>query len=99
MKHSYVYILTNRPNGVLYIGVTKNIQRRIGEHKSHAIKCFSSKYNADKLVYYEAFDNLIDAIRAEKNMKKWKRQWKIELIEKVNPEWKDLSEQMSFALV
>jgi putative endonuclease len=76
---------------VLYIGVTNDLYRRIEEHKSCEIKGFTQKYNCDKLVYFEAFDYIEDAIAREKQLKNWKREWKNKLIETTNPDWKDLS--------
>ena len=87
----YLYIITNKKNGVLYIGVTNNLERRMFEHKNKLIKGFSSRYNLDKLVYLEAYQFVEDAIKREKNMKKWKREWKINLIVEDNPDWGDLS--------
>jgi putative endonuclease len=86
----YVYILSNKKHGTIYIGVTNNLVRRIHEHKEKIIKSFSQKYDLTKLVYYEVFDSIVDAITREKNLKNWKREWKVELIEKMNPEWEDL---------
>lgn len=91
MKQYYVYILASKKDGVLYIGVASDLSRRIGEHRSHAAPGFTSKYFVHKLVYYECYDNPTDAIRREKNMKAWKRDWKIELINNSNPDWQDLS--------
>ncbi len=88
---SYVYIITNKKNGTLYLGVTNDIHRRIQEHKSGAIKWFSRKYWLDMLVYYEQITNIVDAIIREKQLKNRNRQWKIELIESTNPDWQDLS--------
>ena len=93
-KYYYVYILTNRKNGVLYIGVTNNLLRRVWEHKNKVIKGFTSKYNLDKLIYYEISNNVNDVISREKMMKKWKREWKINLVKKDNPEWIDLYPEM-----
>lgn len=90
MKHYYLYILSNKKNGVLYIGVTNNIIKRIHEHKEKLVESFSKKYNCNKLVYYEVFSDIKEAILREKRMKKWKREWKVNLINKLNPEWKDL---------
>ena len=90
MKDYYVYIATNKNNTVLYIGVTNNIKRRITEHKEKLVKGFTSRYNINKLVYFEHFTDISQAIKREKQMKKWKRAWKIELIETENKEWKDL---------
>ena len=81
MKHGYVYILTNRPNGVLYIGCTSDLATRIGQHRSRAIPGFSRTYNCDKLVWFEYFENLHDARQCEVRMKKWNREWKVKRIE------------------
>ncbi len=89
-----VYILTNKSNTVLYTGVTRNLQRRIAEHRLHLNQGFTKKYNTDKLVYYELFDRLDDAIHREKQLKKWHRDWKEKLINDFNPEWKDLTEDI-----
>ena len=91
-KSYYVYILTNKKHGTLYIGVTGNLERRIYEHKMKFIDGFSKKYNLTKLVHYEETDEITIAIEREKRMKKWYRKWKIELIEKDNPQWIDLAE-------
>jgi putative endonuclease len=90
----YVYIITNKHNTVLYIGVTSDISGRIYQHKHKLIKGFSSRYNIYKLVYYEHFNSIFQAIEREKQLKKWRRQWKIELIEKMNPDWRDLSQDI-----
>jgi len=87
----YVYIITNRRDGVLYIGVTNDLERRMFEHKQGLNKGFSKRYNLDKLVYFEMYQYINDAIKREKNMKKWKREWKIDLIKQDNAKWKDLS--------
>jgi len=90
MKQYYVYILASRKNGVLYIGITNDLRRRVYEHKNNLIAGFTKKYNVNKLVYFDLINQPLDAINREKRMKKWKRQWKIELIERMNPDWKDL---------
>jgi len=87
----YVYILSNKKNGTLYIGVTNDLERRMFEHKNKLIQGFSSKYELFKLVYFEAFQYINDAIRREKQLKNWNRQWKIDLIEGQNKEWNDLA--------
>ncbi len=84
-------MLTNKKNGTLYIGVTNNLERRIFEHKKKLVEGFTKKYDLDTLVYFENFQYVNDAIIREKNMKKWKRQWKINLVEEENPDWKDLA--------
>ena len=89
-KVSYVYILSNRRNGTLYIGVTSNLIRRIWEHKNKLIDGFTKKYHLDKLVYYEQHNDIIEAITREKALKKYFRKWKIRLIETDNPDWIDL---------
>ena len=88
----YVYIMASKMDGVLYIGVTNNIQRRVLEHKQKINPGFTNKYNVSTLVYYEIHEKIREAIKREKQMKKWKRRWKIELIESINPEWADLSD-------
>jgi len=90
-KQYYVYIISNHSNNVLYIGVTNDLARRIYEHKNKLIKGFSSKYNLAKLVYYEITESIESAIAREKQLKNWHRDWKINLINQFNPEWKDLS--------
>ena len=90
MKFSYVYILASQRNGTLYVGVTSDLEQRISQHKSKTIKSFTKKYKVDKLVYYETFEDIECAIAREKQLKKWRRSWKLSLIEKGNPDWKDL---------
>ena len=87
---SYVYLLANKHNNVLYTGVTSDLIRRIYEHKSKLVKGFTQKYNVDRLVYYEACDNIIVAIEREKQIKAGNRQKKEDLIHKLNPHWNDL---------
>ena len=94
MKTYYVYILASKKNGTLYIGVTNDLIRRVWEHKHNITKGFTAKYRVHRLVYYEDTNDIYSAISREKAMKKWKRQWKIELIEKHNPEWRDLYEDL-----
>ena len=84
-----VYILTNKPNGVLYVGITNDLKRRITEHKLGIINGFSEKYNLSMLIYFEQFQYVKDAIYREKRLKRWPRQWKINLINEFNIEWKD----------
>ena len=90
MKNYYPYILASEKNGTLYIGITSNLIKRIQEHKTEIIKGFTQKYNVKKLVYYEQTEDVNSAIVREKALKKWKRDWKIQLIEKENPNWEDL---------
>ncbi|MFH1190652.1 MAG: GIY-YIG nuclease family protein [Candidatus Omnitrophota bacterium] len=89
-KAYYVYIMTNKKDGTLYIGVSNDLNRRAYEHKSGLVDGFTKKYHLRHLVYYEVHGDPVEAILREKQMKKWYRRWKIELIEKINPEWKDL---------
>ena len=86
----YVYIMTNRIYGTLYIGVTNDIARRVWEHKEGVVAGFTKRYGLKMLVYFEEFDSISDAIRREKRLKQWNRAWKIALIEKQNPYWEDL---------
>ncbi len=90
MKIPTVYILTNKERGTLYIGVTSDLVKRIYQHRNANIKGFSDQYKTHRLVYFEQFNDMYEAIKREKQLKKWKRQWKLELIEKSNPSWKDL---------
>lgn len=94
MKEYYIYILTNKKNGTLYIGVTSNLVKRVFEHKSKYIEGFTKKYNLDKLVFYEKTNSVESAITREKQMKKWKREYKLNAINKLNPEWKDLYKEI-----
>ena len=90
-KCGYVYILSSGRNGTLYVGVTSNLRSRIEQHKAKIVKGFSSKYTVNQLVYVEIYDLIVDAITREKQLKRYKRQWKIALIEKNNPRWLDLT--------
>ena len=87
-----VYILASQRNGTLYIGVTSNLLERVNQHKSGLYDGFTQKYNVKRLVHFENFPTMIEAITREKQLKKWNRAWKIQLIEENNPLWKDLSE-------
>ena len=91
-KIYYVYILASKRNGTLYIGVTNNLERRMYEHENHLVKGFTEKYNVCILVYFEQTNDVQSALQREKRLKKWNRKWKLDLIEKINPDWKDLSE-------
>ncbi|PIP67640.1 MAG: hypothetical protein COW92_05590 [Candidatus Omnitrophica bacterium CG22_combo_CG10-13_8_21_14_all_43_16] len=90
MKEYYVYILASRRNGTLYTEITENLIKRVYEHKNKLVDGFTKKYNVNILVHYEIFNSAIEAITREKRIKKWNRQWKIELIEQSNLCWKDL---------
>ena len=86
----YVYLLASKKNGTLYLGVTSYLIKRVYEHKNNLVSGFTQKYKIQNLVYYETTDDINSAITREKQLKKWKRAWKIELIEKTNPGWGDL---------
>ena len=94
----YVYLLTNKRNTVLYTGVTNNLERRIYEHKNKLIEGFTARYNINKLVYFESTTSIETAIQREKQIKGWLRKRKNELVESINPEWKDLSEEWDSSL-
>ena len=85
-----VYILASKRNGTLYVGVTSDLIKRIWEHKNNVVEGFTKKHNIHKLVWFEVHEEIISAIAREKSIKKWNRKWKLELIEKQNPEWRDL---------
>jgi len=90
VKYSFVYIIASKKNGVLYIGVTANLKQRIFLHKQEKIDGFTKKYHIHMLIYYEVHEKIEEAIKREKQLKEWKRKWKIELIEGKNPMWVDL---------
>ena len=90
-KTCAVYIMTNYSQSSLYIGVTRNLQKRVWEHKNKVVAGFTKKYNINKLVYYELTDSIETAINREKQLKRWHRDWKINLIKEMNPEFRDLS--------
>jgi len=95
MKEYFVYILASQKNGTLYTGVTNDLARRVYEHKKHTSnESFTSKYSVCKLVYFEQYDDIYTAIQREKNMKHYVRKWKIDLIEKENPQWRDLYDEI-----
>ena len=93
-KKYYVYILASKRNGTLYTGVTNDLVRRVGEHKAGTNEGFTKRYKVDKLVYFESTNDVRDAIKREKQIKKWLRKWKVELVESKNPEWKDLYDEL-----
>jgi putative endonuclease len=95
MKQPCVYILASRPYGTLYIGVTSELFERVGIHKQDLVDGFTKRYGVHRLVYYEMHETMEDAIRREKQIKEWKRVWKIRLIESMNPEWIDLFDENS----
>ena len=91
MSHTYyVYIMTSRKNGTLYIGVTNNLERRVYEHKNGLVKGFTSEYKVNRLVYYESTNDISSAIQRETQLKRWKRAWKLALIDKANPQWLEI---------
>jgi len=93
-KTYYVYILASKRNGTLYTGVTNNLKKRDWEHKHNVVKGFTEEYDVHTLVYYEQHEDIEQAILREKQIKRWKRKWKLELIEKDNPNWEDLYKQI-----
>jgi putative endonuclease len=86
----YVYLLASRKHGTVYIGITSDLVRRVYQHKTKAVRGFTAKYDVEKLVWFETYDDPENAIAREKELKKWRRDWKIRLIEESNPEWVDL---------
>ncbi len=95
MRRYYVYILASKRHGVLYIGISSDLPRRVTEHREGKIKGFTKRYQVKRLVYVEAFQYVDKALEREKSLKRWKRDWKIELIEQQNPEWIDLYERLN----
>jgi len=95
MKKPCVYILANKRNGTLYVGVTSNLLRRVQQHKNHSIEGFTRRYGVHRLVWYESHETMESAITREKNIKSWKRAWKLALIEEDNPAWRDLLEELA----
>jgi putative endonuclease len=93
-KQPSVYILASKRNGTLYTGVTSDLVKRVWEHKSDLVQGFTRRYGVHMLVYFEMHDTMIAAIQREKQIKKWNRSWKLELIEKVNPQWRDLFHEL-----
>ena len=93
MERFWVYILTNRRYGVLYVGVTNNLARRIDQHRQKVVPGFTAKYGLMRLVYFEEFESILEARAREYMLKRWRRAWKLALVDKVNPEWRDLAEQ------
>jgi putative endonuclease len=90
MKAYYVYLMASKKNGILYIGVANDLRHRVWQHKNDIQEGFSKKYGVHRLVWYEETTDIKEAIQREKQMKKWRRQWKIDLINKENPDWDDL---------
>jgi putative endonuclease len=92
----FVYILASKRNGTLYVGVTNDLVRRMSEHKAKLVPGFTRKYSVDKLVYFEEYASILEARARERSLKRWLRVWKLELIEKTNPEWRDLTDELVF---
>jgi putative endonuclease len=91
----YVYMLASQRNGTLYLGVTRDIVRRVYQHRTKATPGFTSRYGVQRLVWFEAYDDPTNAITREKEIKKWRRAWKLRLIEEVNPQWRDLYDEIA----
>jgi Predicted endonuclease containing a URI domain len=96
MKKTCVYILASKRNGTLYTGVTSNLVQRLDQHKSGMVDGFSKRYDVNFLVWYEEHDTMLSAIAREKQIKKWNRSWKLRLIEEVNPEWRNMADDLLF---
>lgn len=94
MKQPVVYLLASKKNGTLYVGVTSDLKQRVWQHKQHLMGGFTQKYNVVNLVFYEVGADIYAAICREKQIKKWRREWKIKLIEQFNPEWRDLYDDL-----
>jgi putative endonuclease len=90
-KQGHVYLLASRRHGTTYLGVTSNLMQRIYQHRDEVVRGFTSEYGIKRLVWFDTFDRIIDAIAREKQIKKWNRDWKIRLIEEANPDWSDLA--------
>jgi putative endonuclease len=95
-KRFFVYILANRQRGVLYVGSTGNLIRRLTEHKSKLVPGFTSTYGVVKLVHFEEYPSITEARAREATLKRWRRNWKFQLVEKLNPDWQDLTEKIQF---
>ncbi len=95
MSGGWVYILTNRANGVLYVGVTSDLIRRVSEHREGVAEGFTKRHGLKRLVYFERYDDIRSATQREKNMKHWSRAWKISLVLAANPAWRDLYDEIS----
>ena len=94
LEPSFVYIMANKPRGTLYLGVTVDLVRRVSEHKQGIGRSFTARYNLDKLAWFEVFEHIELAVQRETSLKRWSREWKIELIERKNPGWRDLFEDI-----
>ena len=94
-KRFYVYILSNTRRGVLYVGVTSDLSRRMFEHKSRLVPGFTRKYGVILLIYFEEYSSILEARAREASLKRWRRAWKIQLIESLNPDWRDLTAELA----
>jgi putative endonuclease len=94
MKRGYVYLLASGRNGTLYIGATSDLPKRIGQHREGVVDGFTKRYGVHRLVHVETFDDIQDAIARERQLKKWSREWKLDLIEEHNPEWDDVADHL-----
>ncbi len=95
MSRFFVYILSNRRYGVLYVGVTNNLINRASQHKAKAVPGFTSTYGVTRLVYFEEYASIIEARARERALKRWRRAWKLKLIDEFNPEWRDLAQELA----
>jgi putative endonuclease len=93
MERYFVYLLANRRYGVLYVGVSNDLARRVEQHRQKLVRAFTAKYGIVKLVYFEEFASILEARAREHTLKRWRRPWKLALVDKVNPEWRDLAEE------
>ena len=93
MRRYYVYILANRRYGVLYVGVTNDLMRRVSQHRAKAVPGFTREYGVVRLVYFEEYASITEARARERSLKRWRRAWKLALVDKLNPEWRDLAEE------
>jgi len=96
MNRYFVYILASQRNGTLYVGVTNNLTDRMTAHKGKLVPGFTRKYGVDKLMYFEEYASILEARARERSLKRWRRAWKIALIEKTNPQWRDLTDELAF---
>ena len=96
MRDPFIYIMTNRPNGILYTGVTSNLPQRAYQHREGLVEGFTKRYGLKRLVYYESHQTMLAAIQREKSIKHWPRAWKVRLILGINPSWDDLYDTLSF---
>ena len=96
MKPGWTYLVTNRPNGTLYLGVTGDLSRRIHEHREGMVEGFTRRYGLTRLIWYERHDSILNAIQRERTMKHWSRAWKVRLILDMNPDWADLYDRLNW---